>query len=142
MQNLAATNMQLCYIEDLFYVVMCSIPNALIYCCSEMPNFIRLSAHSALDLHNQARSSCEIHRATYNSKMRINQQFDVIWTATNKILLLTLAMVTCKVIHHCVASLSEQCIADLMFCYGTQTMHKGRISHCLLFHERGNQNFM
>ena len=98
MQDLAATNMQLCYIEDLFYVVMCSIPNALIYCCSEMPNFIRLSAHSALDLHNQARASCEIHRATYNSNMRLNQQFDVIWTATN------------KVIHHRVASLSEQCL--------------------------------
>ena len=74
--------------------------------------------------------------------MRINKQVDVIWTATIKILLLTLAMVTCKVIYHRVVSLSEQYIADLMFCYGTQTMHKGRISHRLLFHERGNQNFM
>ena len=48
LQDLAATNMELCYIEDLFYVVMSSIPNALIYCCSDTSNFIRLSAHSAL----------------------------------------------------------------------------------------------
>ena len=35
--------------------------------------------------------------------MRINKQIDVIWTATNKISLFTLAMVTCKVIYHRVA---------------------------------------
>ena len=47
--------------------------------------------------------------------MRINKQIDVIWTAANKISLFTLAVVTCKVIHDCVASLSEQCIADLLW---------------------------
>ena len=30
---------------------------------------------------------------------------------------------TSKMMHHCGASLSEQCIVDLMVCHGTQTMH-------------------
>ena len=41
-------NMQLCYIEDVSYKVMSFIPNVLIYCCSDTPNFIRVSANSAL----------------------------------------------------------------------------------------------
>ena len=28
-----------------------------------------------------------------------------------------------KTIHHCGASLSEQCIAGLIFCHGTKAMH-------------------
>ena len=43
-------------------------------------------------------------------------------------------------IYHWGASLSEHaCIADLMFCHGTQTMDNSRICHCLLFHEHGKQ---
>ena len=34
------------------------------------------------------------------------------------------------------------CIADLMFCHGTQIMDNSRIYHCLLFHEHGKQNFV
>ena len=40
-----------------------------------------------------------------------------------------------NMIYHWGASLSEQCIADLMFCHGTQTMDNSRICHCLLFDE-------
>jgi len=29
------------------------------------------------------------------------------------------------------------CIADLMFCHGTQIMDNSRICYCLLFHEHG-----
>ena len=34
------------------------------------------------------------------------------------------------------------CIADLMFCHGTQTTDSSKICHCLLFHEHVKQNFM
>ena len=34
------------------------------------------------------------------------------------------------------------CIANLMFCHGTQIMENSRICHCLLFHEHGKQNFV
>ena len=33
-------------------------------------------------------------------------------------------------------SLSEQHIADLMFCYGMQAMCSSRVCHCLLLHDR------
>ena len=42
--------------------------------------------------------------------------------------------ITSKMIYHQQASMSEQCIADLMFCHGTQTMDNSEICHCLLFH--------
>ena len=50
--------------------------------------------------------------------------------------------ILCKMIRHCRVSPSEQCIAVLVFCHGTQTMHNSRIFHCLLFYERSKQNFM
>ena len=49
---------------------------------------------------------------------------------------------TSKMVNHRGVSLGKQCIADLMFCHGPQTIHDSRICHCLLFHEQGKQNFM
>ena len=40
------------------------------------------------------------------------------------------------------AGLNRACIADLMFCHGTQTIDNSRICHCPLFHEHGKQNFV
>ena len=34
------------------------------------------------------------------------------------------------------------CIADLMFCHGTQIMDNSKICHCRLFHDHGKPNFV
>ena len=47
---------------------------------------------------------------------------------------------TSKTIYHRGCEPERRCIADIMFCHGTQTMDSSRICLCLLFHEQGKQN--
>jgi len=44
--------------------------------------------------------------------------------------------------HNDLSSEGQACIADVMFCYGTQTMDNSRTCHCLLFHEHGKQKIL
>ena len=77
------------------------------------------------------------NRQLYRNMISVNMGIWIHW-CTDEILVRGCSV--SKMTYHRGASLSEQCIADLMFCHGTQTMHNSRVCHCLLFHEHGEQS--
>ena len=96
----------------------------------------------------------------FESKENLQSLYDTMYIRVTKLFLLSMQWTLCSSKNHMRAAMyasnmiyhwgggrrggkpEQACIADLMFCHGTQIMDNSRICHCLLFHEHGKQNFV